>query len=108
VLAGGASATFFAWSGIEHWLGMVLPFSVLLFGTALIIPNATALALSPFPHDAGAASSLIGSIGFGCGALVSMLLGFLFDGTARPMASAAGLAALGTFVSQRALARGKA
>jgi MFS transporter, DHA1 family, multidrug resistance protein len=108
VLGAGAVAALLAWSGVEHWLGMVAPFCVLLFGTALIIPNATALALSPFPHAAGAAASLIGAIGFGCAALISMLLGFLFDGSARPMASTAALAGLGTFLFERSLARGKA
>ena len=46
-----------------HWIAVVLPFIVYLFGRALIIPNATAAALSPFPQMAGAASSLLGAIG---------------------------------------------
>lgn len=107
-LAGGAGAALLAWAGVGHWLGAVLPFGVLLFGTALIIPNATALALSPFPHAAGTASSLIGAIGFACGAAVSTLLGAAFDGTARPMASVAALAALGVFVCEKRVLRGKA
>lgn len=108
VLAGGAGAAALAWAGIDHWLATVLPFGVLLFGTALVIPNATALALSPFPHAAGAASSLIGAIGFTCGALVSTLLGAAFDGTPRPMASVAALAALGVFACEKMVPRGKA
>lgn len=107
-LAGGAAAAALAWAGAEHWTATVLPFGVLLFGTALIIPNATALALSPFPHAAGAAASLIGAIGFACGALVSTLLGATFDGTPRPMAGIAALAALGVFACERMVLRGKA
>lgn len=107
-LAGGGAAAALAWAGLEHWLAIVLPFGVLLFGTALIIPNATALALSPFPRAAGAASSLMGAIGFACGALVSALLGAVFDGTPRPMASAAALAVLGVFVCETRVLRGKA
>jgi MFS transporter, DHA1 family, multidrug resistance protein len=64
----------------------VVPFFAFLFGTALIVPNATAAALSPFPGAAGSASSLIGAIGFTAGGLVSALLGAAFDGTSRPMA----------------------
>jgi len=107
-LAGGGVAAALAWAGVEHWTATVVPFAVLLFGTALIIPNASALALSPFPHAAGAGSSLMGALGFACGALVSALLGAAFDGTPRPMASAAALAALGVFVCERMVLRGKA
>ena len=101
MLTGGAAAAAFAWAGSAHWAGIVAPFALLLFGAALVLPNATALALSPFPHAAGSASSLIGAIGFTAGALLSMLLGTLFDGTPRPMASAAALAAAGVFGFER-------
>jgi len=107
VLGGGLAVAAFAWAGAEHWLALVAPFAVLLFGTALILPSATALALSPFPQAAGAASSLIGAIGFTAGAFLSTLLGALFDGTARPMATAAALASLAAFAFERSLARGK-
>jgi len=107
VLGGGMAAAAFAWAGAEHWLAMVAPFSVMLFGTALVIPSATSLALSPFPQAAGAAASLIGAIGFTAGAALSTLLGALFDGSARPMASVAALAGLAAFAFERLLAHGK-
>ncbi|HYR37249.1 MAG TPA: MFS transporter, partial [Burkholderiales bacterium] len=107
VLAGGLAAALFAWAGAQHWATMVGPFALLLFGTALVIPSATALALSPFPQAAGSASSLIGAIGFTAGAALSTLLGVLFDGTARPMASVAALAGLAAFAFERLLAHGK-
>ena len=106
VIVGGVSAAAFAWAGAQHWLTVVAPFAVLLFGPALVLPSATALALSPFPQAAGAASSLIGAIGFVIAALLSTLLGALFDGTARPMASVAALAGVGALVFERRLARG--
>ena len=53
MLAGGAAAAALAWSGVAHWLAVVIPFFAFLFGTALIVPNATASALSPFPGDRG-------------------------------------------------------
>lgn len=107
-LGAGIVAAALAWAGVTHWLAVVLPFAVFLFGTALVTPNATATALSPFPGAAGTASSLLGAMSFTGGALMSTLLGASFDGTARPMASAAALAAFGAFLFERRLARGKA
>lgn len=108
MLAAGAAAAVPAWIGVGHWLAVLLPFLLFLFGTALIVPNATASALSPFPGSAGAASSLIGAVGFTAGALISAGLGAAFDGTARPMATVAALAGIGAFVLERLLVRGKA
>jgi DHA1 family bicyclomycin/chloramphenicol resistance-like MFS transporter len=108
VLFGGGAAAALAWIGQTHWLALVVPFAVILFGAALVLPSATALALSPFPRSAGAASSLVGALTYISGAVLSALLGALFDGTARPMASAAALAGLGAFALERRLARGAA
>ena len=107
LVAGGAAAVL-AWSGVWHWLAVVIPFMVFLFGTALIIPNATAAALSPFPRTAGAASSLIGALGFAGGALVSLALGAAFDGSPRALATAGALSGLAAFACERFLLRGKA
>ena len=107
-LAAGFVAAGLAWAGIGHWLAVALPFALFLFGTALVIPNATATALSPFPGMAGSVSSLLGAMSFTGGALMSSALGASFDGTARPMASAAALAGLCGFFFERRLARGKA
>ena len=108
MLAGGASAAALAWLGVAHWLAVVVPFFVFLFGTVLIVPNAIASALSPFPATAGSASSLIGAIGFTAGAIVSSLLGAAFDGSARPMASVAAFAGIAAFTLEWLLLRGKA
>ena len=106
-LAAGAAAAALAWAGVGHWAAVVLPFLVFVFGTALIVPNATAAALSPFPGAAGAASSLMGAVGFTIGALVSTGLGLAFDGTARPMASVAAFAGAAAFLIYRMLLHGK-
>jgi len=103
----GAGGALLAWLGFGHWLAVVLPFMLFLFGTAMIMPNAIAAALTPFPQAAGSATSLIGAIGFGSGALISTALGLLFDGTARPMATTAGLAGVGAFITHRLLLHGK-
>jgi DHA1 family bicyclomycin/chloramphenicol resistance-like MFS transporter len=108
MLAAGALLALLAWAGANHWGAVVGPYMLFLFGTALILPNATAAALSPFPASAGAAASLMGAIAFTIGALVSTALGLAFDGTARPMASAALLAGVGAFLLERMLFRGPA
>jgi DHA1 family bicyclomycin/chloramphenicol resistance-like MFS transporter len=108
MLCAGVVAAGLAWVGIAHWLAVVLPYCAFLFGTALIVPNATAAALSPFPGVAGSASSLIGAIGFTAGAVVSAGLGAAFDGTARPMTTIAAAAGVAAFLFERFLLRGKA
>ena len=101
MMASGVAAAALAWGGAGHWLAVVAPFTLFLFGTAIIMPNAVAAALTPFPHAAGSATSLIGAIGFGSGALISTLLGAVFDGTARPMATLAAVAGIAAFVLYR-------
>jgi DHA1 family bicyclomycin/chloramphenicol resistance-like MFS transporter len=108
MLAAGACGAALAWLGVEHWLAVVAPFVLFLFGAALVVPNATAAAMAHFPGSAGAVSSLIGTIGFTTGALISSGLGALFDGSARPMATLAFAAGLAAFLFGRALLRGKA
>ena len=108
MLVSGVAAAALAWGGVGHWLAVTLPFMVLLFGTALVVPNATAAALTPFPASAGAASSVIGTLGFTVGALISTVLGAAFDGTARPMASVAAIAGMLAYLFERFLIRGKA
>ena len=96
-LAGGLLLAALALAGLPHWSAVVLPMILYLFGCSFIVPSATAAALSPFPQMAGAASSLLGALPFGLGALVSAGLAGAFDGTTRPMALAIagfGIAAL--------------
>jgi len=106
VMVAGVAAALAAWAGLRHPAALVLPFMLYLFGAALIIPNASALALQPFPRAAGTAASLMGAMQFAVGALVSTVLGALFEGSARPMAGVAALAGVGAFLLQRRLLRG--
>ena len=105
-LASGLAAALLAWAGAAHPAAVVLPFMLFLFASALIIPNATSLALQPFARNAGTAASLMGATQFAVGALVSSALGALFDGTPRPMASVAALAGLGAFLVEWRFLRG--
>jgi len=99
--AGGALLAALALAGAPHWSAVVLPMVVYLFGCAFLLPNTTAAALSPFPQVAGAASSLLGALPFGLGALVSAALAAAFDGTTRPMALAIALFGGTSFLFER-------
>jgi MFS transporter, DHA1 family, multidrug resistance protein len=76
----------------------------------LIVPNATALALTDYPHAAGKASALLGMLQFAFGALAAPLVGIAGRGTAVPMAllmAAFGVGALVTLaVASSRLGRG--
>jgi MFS transporter, DHA1 family, multidrug resistance protein len=70
---------------------------------SLIGPNATAMALQRYPHMAGTASSLMGVMQFGLGAIFGAIVGQTFDGTIAPMTTAMGLAGALCFISHRLL-----
>jgi DHA1 family bicyclomycin/chloramphenicol resistance-like MFS transporter len=102
-LAAGLLLAMLVFAGVAHWSAIVLPMLAYILGCALLLPNATAAALTPFPGMAGAASSLLGVLPFALGALVSALLGAAFDGTARPLALAVALAGASAFICERLL-----
>ena len=51
------------------------------------MPNGTALAMRPFEKNAGSASSLLGFIQMGLGALATIVIGILNIKTVLPMAA---------------------
>ena len=65
--------------------------------------NAMALALQRYPHMAGTASSLMGVMQFGLGALFGTIVGQTFAGSIVPMTTAMGVAGLLCFLSNRLL-----
>jgi MFS transporter, DHA1 family, multidrug resistance protein len=81
-----------------------LPLFVLqIASNSFVGSNAMALALQRYPHMAGTASSLMGVLQFGVGALFGMLVGQAFDNTIVPMTMAMGVAGLMCFFSNRVL-----
>ncbi|MBN9091311.1 MAG: Bcr/CflA family multidrug efflux MFS transporter [Reyranella sp.] len=66
---------------------------------SLIGPNAMAMALQRYPHMAGTASSLMGVMQFGLGAVFGAIVGQTFDGTIAPMTTAMGIAGILCLVS---------
>jgi DHA1 family bicyclomycin/chloramphenicol resistance-like MFS transporter len=81
-----------------------LPLFVLqIASNSFVGANAMALALQRYPHMAGTASSLMGVMQFGLGALFGALVGQAFDGTIVPMTTAMGIAGALSFASNRLL-----
>ena len=83
-------------------LAGILPCLFVSVGSiGLVIPNATALALTDYPHAAGRASALLGMLQFTFGALAAPLVGIAGGETAVPMAllmAAFGIGALATLL----------
>jgi len=98
-----------AWSGVGGPLAFFAALFVCLTTVGLILPNATAAVMAPFPHQAGVASALVGTLQFTVGAATGALVGVFHDGTPRPMAlTMAGCATLSlviTFAAERRNAR---
>jgi DHA1 family bicyclomycin/chloramphenicol resistance-like MFS transporter len=99
-LAGGwllvAAAT--GWGGLA---GLVIPLLVFIASLSFVGANALASALVAFPHMAGTASALAGTIQFGFGAASGAAVSVLHDGTALPMAAVIAGAGLTSFAVHR-------
>lgn len=107
VLAGaGLAMAGLVLAGIETVWSVLIPMMVYMAGVGLVLPNALAGALGPFPEKAGAASALSGFTQMGFAAFVGVGVGWAFDGTARPMAVAIALSGCAAVAAHRILLRG--
>ncbi len=61
------------------------PAALFSVGMGMVLPNAMASALRPFPHIAGTASALLGFIQMGLSAVIAGALGRLLDESATPV-----------------------
>jgi MFS transporter, DHA1 family, multidrug resistance protein len=99
----------FAWTGAGGFPAFFTDLFICLAAVGLILPNATAAAMAPFPDRAGAASALVGTLQFTVGAVTGAIVGLFHDGTGLPMAvtiAACGILSLGiTVASERRKAR---
>ncbi len=99
VAASGLLLAGFAWAGIVHVVTLVGPMMLYMCCFALSGPQAIAGALTPFPHAAGAASSLMGFFQSLTSAAVGMGVAIAFDGTPRALASFVCLAGISTLLA---------
>ena len=105
MLAAGATMAALAWLGVREPLAVAAPMFVFMAAYMGTVPQATAGALTPYPDIAGSAASLMSFIQFVIAASVALVVGFAFDGTTRPMASAIVAAGTLSFAAFRLLVR---
>ncbi|MDA0238841.1 MAG: multidrug effflux MFS transporter [Proteobacteria bacterium] len=72
-------------TGLDNAVFLVASMATFRIGLGLLNPTATAGALSPFPHMAGRASSVLGFLQQGTGAIVVPAIGFYSAAGALPM-----------------------
>jgi DHA1 family bicyclomycin/chloramphenicol resistance-like MFS transporter len=90
---GGLAAVGTVALGYTHALSLVLPMAVFLAGLGMVLPQAIAGAMSPFPERAGAASSLFGFVQQTAAAICGAVVGWLLGTSAWPLVGA--IAAMG-------------
>jgi DHA1 family bicyclomycin/chloramphenicol resistance-like MFS transporter len=93
-----------AWLGVAAVAAVIVPMFAFAMGLGLVMPNAMAGAIGPFPRMAGTASAVLGFLQMTGSAAYSTAVGHLYDGTLRPMTTAvatAGIAALIAFAVLR-------
>jgi MFS transporter, DHA1 family, multidrug resistance protein len=87
--------------GSGHPAEIVMPMTLYLFGVGLVMPQAMAGALMPFPDRAGSASSLCGFVQMLGGALIGAAVGHFLGASALPLPiaiAATGVCALLVFL----------
>jgi DHA1 family bicyclomycin/chloramphenicol resistance-like MFS transporter len=84
-----AASTAVMWAGAnlypESIAALVLPMTLYSTAMGLVLPNAMAVALRPFPHTAGTASALLGFIQMSLSAGATALVGAFLVDTPAPM-----------------------
>jgi DHA1 family bicyclomycin/chloramphenicol resistance-like MFS transporter len=93
VTAGGLAMVAALALGLTSAASLVLPMALYLAGLGLVLPQAIAGAMTPFPERAGAASALLGLVQQSVAALCGAVVGVLLGSDAWPLAAA--VAAMG-------------
>ncbi|AQA17271.1 MFS transporter [Halioglobus japonicus] len=84
---------------------LMLPMAIYAVGMGLVYPHALAIALAPYPHMAGTASSLLGFIQMGLSGLSAALVGQVLTDSAQPMLMAMFGCTFACLVLSRVVAR---
>ena len=104
-LAGGLAAPLLTFAGVLSVAGILIPVFVFMVGVGLMLPNAMAGAIGPYPRMAGTASAFLGFVQMILAALLGIAVGQMHDATGRGMTGAIGVVALGALVSYFGLVR---
>ena len=97
----GCTAAGLGFTGIDGVAAILIPMACYMIGLGLVMPNAMAGAIGPFPKMAGAAAALGGFTSFGFAAIWGNAAARLTDGTPLVMTTALGLAGIGVLVAER-------
>jgi DHA1 family bicyclomycin/chloramphenicol resistance-like MFS transporter len=95
---GGVAILVLLWSGVQTPMAVMGPTIVYFFGMGITVPNLQAGAVSPFPRQAGAASSLIGVFQYASAGAVTFVLGLFGFDPALLMATMMGIAGIAAIV----------
>ena len=79
----GVQLLAFAWLNAAPFVWLWSCLCLFMFAVAIVMPNATVLALDPLPRIAGVASSIIGTLQNIVGAAGALLGAVIYDGTIR-------------------------
>jgi MFS transporter, DHA1 family, multidrug resistance protein len=107
--AGGIAMVLAVAFGLTSAAALVLPMALYLAGLGMVLPQAIAGAMTPFPERAGAASALLGFVQQSAAALCGVLVGALLGSTAWPLAgmiAAMGCTTLGLWIATRTVRAG--
>jgi DHA1 family bicyclomycin/chloramphenicol resistance-like MFS transporter len=105
-MTAGVGMAVLAWANVDHAAAVLVPMFLFMFGFSLVLPQAMAGAMSPFPQMAGNASALLGVFQFTIASLVGVWVGAAFDGTQRPMAEAIGAMTVLSWLAFTLIVRG--
>lgn len=87
------------WTGFGGLPGLVIALLLFMSGNGIFIANVVAGAMDAHPEHAGATSALVGAMQFGSGVFATALLGWLADGTPRPMGAIIAAVGLGAMIA---------
>lgn len=88
-------------AGIDSIAAILVPMAGYMIGLGLVLPNAMAGAVGPFPTMAGAAAALAGFCMFGFAAIWGNLAAHINDGTPLVMTTAVGIAGVAALAAER-------
>ena len=83
--------------GLTSAASLVLPMALYLAGLGMVLPQAIAGAMTPFPERAGAASALLSFVQQSAAALCGAVVGALLGSSAWPLAAAVAAMGCATF-----------
>lgn len=89
-----------ALAGVHHPLAVMLPMWLSACSIGLVMPNAAAIGMAPYPHMAGSAASLMGFSQMGLAALAGVIVGHSLAQSVVPMAlviAVGAIASLGSY-----------